>query len=128
MYYSEIKKTDIADGPGVRVTLFVSGCTRHCKGCFNPETWSFTNGRPFTEETQQALLDALPALRRAGYAEEREEYRLGLQSVAAPIFDSRRECSYAIGVICMTTVPREAFDAVRVAVVQTANAISSDLR
>ena len=59
MYYSEIKKTDIADGPGVRVTLFVSGCTRHCKGCFNPETWSFTNGRPFTEETQQALLDAL---------------------------------------------------------------------
>lgn len=59
MYYSEIKQTDIANGVGVRVTLFVSGCTRHCKGCFNPETWSFSNGLPFTAETEKLLLQAL---------------------------------------------------------------------
>ena len=59
MYFSEIKKTDIANGTGVRVTLFVSGCRRHCKNCFNSETWSFTNGKPFTDETQRELLDAL---------------------------------------------------------------------
>ena len=59
MFYSEIKKTDIANGVGVRVTLFVSGCTRRCPGCFNPETWDFCHGRPFTPETEQELLDAL---------------------------------------------------------------------
>lgn len=59
MYYSAIKKTDIANGVGVRVTLFVSGCRRHCKGCFNPETWSFTNGTQYTEETERLLLQAL---------------------------------------------------------------------
>ena len=59
MYYSEIKKTDIADGIGVRVTLFVSGCNRHCKNCFNKETWSFTHGKPFTDEAQRELISAL---------------------------------------------------------------------
>ena len=59
MYYSEIKKIDIANGVGVRVTLFVSGCTRRCPGCFNPETWDFCHGKPFTAETEQELLTAL---------------------------------------------------------------------
>ena len=59
MYYGEIKKTDIANGTGVRVTLFVSGCRRHCKNCFNPETWSFTNGQPFTDDTAREIIDAL---------------------------------------------------------------------
>ena len=59
MYYGEIKKTDIANGYGVRVSLFVSGCTRHCKNCFNQETWSFTYGKPFTAETEEELLRAL---------------------------------------------------------------------
>ncbi len=59
MNYCAIKKTDIADGPGVRVTLFVSGCRHHCKGCFQPETWSFDYGRPFTKETEEELLEAL---------------------------------------------------------------------
>ena len=59
MYYSAIKKWDIADGPGVRVTLFVSGCTNRCPGCFQPETWDFHYGRPFTEETQEEILQAL---------------------------------------------------------------------
>lgn len=59
MHYGEIKKTDIANGIGVRVSLFVSGCTRHCKNCFNQETWSFTYGKPFTEQTQEEILQAL---------------------------------------------------------------------
>ena len=59
MYYGEIKKMDIADGPGCRVSLFVSGCRNHCPGCFNEETWDFCYGKPYTEETEQAILDAL---------------------------------------------------------------------
>jgi len=59
MYYGELKKTDIANGVGVRVTLFVSGCRNHCKNCFNPETWCFTYGKPFTEDTKQEIFDAL---------------------------------------------------------------------
>lgn len=59
MYYGEIKNCDIANGEGVRVTLFVSGCTRRCKGCFQPQTWAFDNGRPFTAETEAELLAML---------------------------------------------------------------------
>ena len=59
MYYGNIKDCDIADGIGVRVSLFVSGCTNRCSGCFQPETWSFTYGEPFTEETERRLLDML---------------------------------------------------------------------
>ena len=56
MNYAEIKQYDVANGPGVRVSLFVSGCTHHCKECFNPETWDFKYGKPFTEETIQTIL------------------------------------------------------------------------
>ena len=59
MHYGEIKKFDIADGPGVRVTLFVSGCTNHCKGCFQPQTWDFAYGEPFDGAAQQRVLDLL---------------------------------------------------------------------
>lgn len=59
MYYSTIKKWDIADGAGVRVTLFVSGCTNRCPGCFQPETWDFCYGQPFTSETEAEILQAL---------------------------------------------------------------------
>ena len=59
MNYGNIKECDIADGPGVRVTLFVSGCRHHCKGCFNSETWNFQYGVPFTEETQDKILKLL---------------------------------------------------------------------
>ena len=59
MNYAEIKKVDIANGPGVRVSLFVSGCRNHCKGCFNPETWDFDYGRPFTRETEDEIIEAL---------------------------------------------------------------------
>lgn len=59
IFYGNIKKTDIADGPGVRVSLFVSGCRNRCKECFQPETWAFDYGRPFTEETEKEILSAL---------------------------------------------------------------------
>lgn len=59
MNYGEIKNYDIANGLGVRVTLFVSGCTHHCKGCFNPMTWDFGYGQPFTEDTENKLLEML---------------------------------------------------------------------
>ena len=59
MYYGTIKKYDIANGPGVRVSLFVSGCRHHCKGCFNAETWDFRYGQLYTEETEKEILAAL---------------------------------------------------------------------
>ena len=59
MKYCKIKKTDIANGPGVRVSLFVSGCRNHCPGCFQPETWDFEYGSPFTAETEDLLIEAL---------------------------------------------------------------------
>ena len=59
MNYAAIKKTDIANGPGVRVSLFVSGCRRHCKGCFNSETWNFNYGNLFGKSTMNEILEAL---------------------------------------------------------------------
>lgn len=59
MYYGNIKTYDIADGLGVRVSLFVSGCRNHCENCFNPETWSFTYGKEFTKETEEEIIKAL---------------------------------------------------------------------
>ena len=59
MNYGRINPNDIANGVGVRVTLFVSGCTHHCKGCFNSETWDFNYGTPFTEETTEQILKLL---------------------------------------------------------------------
>lgn len=59
MNYAEIKNYDIANGEGVRISLFVSGCTHHCKGCFNPETWDFGYGEAFTKEVWKRILDML---------------------------------------------------------------------
>ena len=59
MRYGKINKTEIANGPGVRVSLFVSGCRNRCKGCFNPETWSFDYGESFTMRTIEEILEAL---------------------------------------------------------------------
>ncbi len=59
MNYCELKLTDVANGPGVRVSLFVSGCTHHCKGCFNENSWDFEAGENFTDDTVQAIIDAL---------------------------------------------------------------------
>ena len=59
MNYSLIRACDIANGPGVRVSLFVSGCTHHCSGCFQPETWDFDYGQPFIWKTQHQILSLL---------------------------------------------------------------------
>lgn len=59
MHYCNIKNCDIANGVGVRVSLFVSGCRNHCKNCFQPETWAFDYGEEFTEETEEKLLKML---------------------------------------------------------------------
>ena len=59
MNYSEIKYCDIANGNGVRTSLFVSGCRRHCKGCFNESAWDFDAGKPFTAEVEDAIIRSL---------------------------------------------------------------------
>ncbi|MBC5659097.1 anaerobic ribonucleoside-triphosphate reductase activating protein [Anaerosacchariphilus sp. NSJ-68] len=59
MNYAVIKKNDIANGPGVRVSLFVSGCRHHCRNCFNYEAWDFSYGHPFTEAVMDEILEAL---------------------------------------------------------------------
>ena len=59
MYYGEIKKFDIANGYGVRTTLFVSGCTNRCPGCFQPQTWDFEFGKPFTKTEEDDIIESL---------------------------------------------------------------------
>lgn len=59
MNYATIKSYDVANGPGVRVSLFVSGCTHHCKGCFNAEAWDFDYGTPYTVETEDQIMEYL---------------------------------------------------------------------
>lgn len=66
MYYGNIKTYDIANGDGVRTSIFVSGCTNHCKECFNPETWDFCYGKPFTKETEDNILSTLKPAYIAG--------------------------------------------------------------
>lgn len=59
MNFATIKFYDISNGPGVRVSLYVSGCRNHCKGCFNPETWDFNYGQPFTKKTEDKIIEAM---------------------------------------------------------------------
>ena len=59
MNYANIKDFDIANGPGVRISLFVSGCTHHCTGCFNREAWDFDYGQPFTQETVDEIIQMM---------------------------------------------------------------------
>ena len=66
MNYAAIKFADIANGPGVRTTLFVSGCRNHCPFCFNPDTWAFDFGEPFTPEVEERILASLEPAYVAG--------------------------------------------------------------
>ena len=80
MNYAAIKTRDIANGPGVRVSLFVSGCTHHCKNCFNREAWDFDYGQPFTEETVDYIISQM----RPGYVK-------GLTLLGGEPFDPRNQ-------------------------------------
>ena len=57
MRYNKIRKMDVSNGPGIRVSIFLQGCEFHCKNCFNPETWSFKSGKEFTNETINKILE-----------------------------------------------------------------------
>lgn len=59
MRYAQIRDVDVANGPGIRMSLYVQGCHRHCPGCFNEETWDFDGGHPFTDETLDELVKLL---------------------------------------------------------------------
>lgn len=59
MYYSSVKLADCANGVGMRTCLFVSGCTHHCRGCFNPETWPFDAGEPYTKEVEDQIIQSM---------------------------------------------------------------------
>ena len=59
MHYAEIKENDIANGVGVRTTLFVSGCRNHCKECFQPQTWSFSYGQEFTDDVAERIIESM---------------------------------------------------------------------
>lgn len=80
MNYAAIKNCDIANGPGVRVSLFVSGCTHRCKGCFNEVAWDFHYGEPFTEETVNTILTML-----------RPSYIRGLTLLGGEPFEPRNQ-------------------------------------
>lgn len=67
MNYAALKPIDVANGPGIRVSLYVSGCEHRCPGCFNPEAWHFEYGEPYTDETAQAVLDAIQPAYVSGF-------------------------------------------------------------
>ena len=76
MNYAALKKFDIANGPGVRVSLFVSGCRHHCKNCFNREAWDFDFGKPFTKQTEEEI-----------FAELNKDYIKGLSLLGGEPFE-----------------------------------------
>ena len=80
MNYATIKSWDIANGPGVRVSLFVSGCTHHCKDCFNEEAWDFNFGEPFDETVMERILEML-----------KPEYIRGITYLGGEPFDPRNQ-------------------------------------
>ncbi len=84
MNYATIKKYDVANGPGVRVSLFVSGCTHHCKGCFNAEAWDFNYGKPFTDDTADEIIYALS-----------HEYIKGLSLLGGEPFETCNQAALA---------------------------------
>lgn len=84
MNYSNIKYYDIANGVGVRTTLFVSGCRNHCEGCFQPETWDFNYGKPFTEEVARDIINSC-----------REDYITGLTLLGGDPFEEENQICLA---------------------------------
>lgn len=92
MFYGAIKKFDIADGLGVRVSLFVSGCRNCCKGCQNQETWNFKFGKEFTSETEEEILKALEPAHIVGFTVlGGEPFEEENQEVLAPFLEKIRK-------------------------------------
>ncbi len=103
MNYGEIKKYDIANGPGVRVSLFVSGCRHHCKGCFNAQTWDFSFGQPFTAQTEQELIQAIAPDYIAGFSLlGGEPFEPENQAVLAPLLRRIRKAYPQKNIWCYT--------------------------
>lgn len=93
MNYAAIKPCDIANGPGVRVSLFVSGCTHHCPGCFQPETWDFGYGQPYTEEVKNKILSLLqPEYIQGLTLLGGEPFEPENQAALLPLVSEAREC------------------------------------
>ena len=92
MNYATIKTHDVANGPGVRVSLFVSGCTHRCRGCFNAEAWDFGYGEPFTEEIENEILSALAPSYIKGFSLlGGEPFEPANQVALAPFLEKLRE-------------------------------------
>ena len=88
MNYATIKPFDVANGPGVRVSLFVSGCTHRCKGCFNEEAWDFSYGEEFTEKEADRIIEALsPGYIRGFSLLGGEPFEPANQKVLAPLLE-----------------------------------------
>nr|WP_317448497.1 anaerobic ribonucleoside-triphosphate reductase activating protein [uncultured Sellimonas sp.] len=101
MYYADIKKWDVANGPGVRVSLFVSGCTHRCKGCFNEEAWDFHYGNPFTKETEDEILKEMEKSYYHGFTLlGGEPFEHENQKVLAPFLKRVRETFPEISIWC----------------------------
>lgn len=80
MNYAKIRKCDVANGPGVRVSLFVSGCNHHCKNCFNPEAWNFNYGEEFTKKEEEQIIEDL-----------KPEYITGLSLLGGEPFEQKNQ-------------------------------------
>ena len=103
MNYSGIKTHDVANGIGIRVSLFVSGCTHHCKGCFNPETWDFCYGERFTEKEEQKIIDALAPEYIKGFSLlGGEPFEPENQKVLLPLLERIRETYPEKDIWCYT--------------------------
>ena len=101
MYYADIKKWDVANGPGVRVSIFVSRCTHRCKGCFNEEAWDFHYGNPFTKETEDEILKELEKSYYHGFTLlGGEPFEHENQKVLAPFLKRVRETFPEISIWC----------------------------
>ncbi|MBY0759171.1 anaerobic ribonucleoside-triphosphate reductase activating protein [Sellimonas caecigallum] len=101
MNYADIKKWDVANGPGIRVSLFVSGCTHRCKGCFNEEAWDFEYGKPFTKETEDIILKELEKSYYKGFTLlGGEPFEYSNQKVLAPFLKRVREKFPDISIWC----------------------------
>jgi anaerobic ribonucleoside-triphosphate reductase activating protein len=108
VYYGEIKKCDIANGEGVRVSLFVSGCTHHCPGCFNADTWNFKYGseytdQPFEPENQKTLVGLLRKVRES-YPEKNIWCYTGYLYDEQLLNNSRARCKYTDEMLSMIDV------------------------